>query len=108
MWPCGDVGLDQHPPRQAGMNLNAPDGAALHFVKALQQTDDLIAHDEVLEAEFRPRVLVRVQLHVSQRNRPRIEDRLQMPDLQIFDAAVVDGLAQAHKGLARRRKLRES
>jgi len=99
------LGLDKHPPWQAGVNLNAPNSAALHFVKALQQTDDLIAHDEIVETEFWSWPFVRIQLHVPQRHRPRIEDGLGVSHLQVFDDAVVDGLAQPHQCLARWRKV---
>src|ERR1035438_1781286 len=75
-----DLGLDKHPPWQAGVHLNAPESAAPHLVKALQQTNDLIAHDEVVEAEFWPWPLIRIQLHVSQRHWPRIEYGLGVPD----------------------------
>ena len=85
------------------MHLYAPNRTALHVVEKPHQAVNLIAHDEVREGEFWSWPFVRIQLHVSQRHRPRIEYGLGMSHLQVFDAAVVDGLAQAHQGLARRR-----
>jgi hypothetical protein len=57
--------FDQHPPWQASVNLNAPDGAAVHFVKALHQPDDFITQSEILRALLWPRFFVLIQLQNS-------------------------------------------
>jgi hypothetical protein len=82
-----------------------PDSAAVHLVEETHQAKDFIAHDEICQADLWPWPFVRVELHVSQRHRPRIEYGLRIPDFEVFDAAVVDGLAQPHQDLARRRKV---
>jgi len=87
------LGLDKHPPWQAGVHFYASDGAAPDFVEKAHQADDLIAHDEVVEAEFWPRGLLPGQLHVPDGQGPRIEYGLGVADLQVFDPAVVDRLA---------------
>jgi hypothetical protein len=99
------LGLNEDPPWQAGVHLYAPKGTAPDFVKKPHQANDFVAHCEVGQGDFWPGRFVRIQLHISQRDGPRIEYGLRVPDLEVLDAAVIDGLAQPHQRLARRRKV---
>src|ERR1035438_2810461 len=88
--------LQDDPPWDASAYLNTPDSAPPHFVKKANQADNLVAHNEVRQRDLWSRPFVRVELHVFQRHRPRIEYGLGMSDLQVFDAAVFDGLEVRH------------
>ena len=96
--------LQDDPPWDASAYLNTPDSAATHFVEQTEQAANLVAHDEISQSKLWSWPFVRIQLHISQRYGPRIEYWLGVFDLEILDAAMVDGLAQTHQSLAGRRK----
>ena len=72
--------LQDDPPWDASAYLNMPGSAAPHFVEKPHQANHLVAHDEIRQREFGPWPSVRIQLHVSQGRRSRIEYGLRVPD----------------------------
>jgi hypothetical protein len=96
------------PPRKAVAHLYAPDRATFHFVEKAQEAKDLVTHHEVCQCEFWSWLLILIQFHVLKNHRQRVEYGFGACDLEVFDVAVVYGLAKPHKDLAGIGELLES
>jgi hypothetical protein len=94
--------------RESAADLDLVDSAVFHFIQPEQQSPDLSRDFEIDQGSFGPRRLIVIEFDIDKQHGCRSEDRFSFANMQLFDTAIVDGLAKPNQNLARRGDLREA